>query len=119
MKLDAIKGDRILLNGTYSGKISAGIDSALTSARHCHKLLGLVIILAKILIIISSIGLIRCSERFRTASREFDDQAIATLKHIMHVSEEMGIPRSITPLLILLTILCSMLSMHAIETALR
>jgi hypothetical protein len=78
-----------------------------------------VIILSKILIIISSIGLLRCSERFRTASREFDGQAIATLKHIMHVAEEMGIPRSITPLLLLLTILCYLVSMHAIETAFR
>jgi multisubunit Na+/H+ antiporter MnhG subunit len=78
-----------------------------------------VIILTKILIIISSIGLLRCSEKFRAASREFDGQAIATLKHIMNVTEEMGIPRSIAPLLILLAILCYMLSMHAIETALR
>jgi hypothetical protein len=78
-----------------------------------------VIILSKILIIISSIGLLRCSERFRTASREFDGQAIATLKHVMHVAEEMGIPCSVTPLLLLLTILCYLVSMHAIETALR
>jgi hypothetical protein len=50
---------------------------------------------------------------------EFDGQTIATLKHIMHVAEEMGIPRSVTPLLLLLTILCYLVSMHAIETALR
>jgi len=78
-----------------------------------------VIILTKILIIISSIGLLRCSERFRTASREFDGHALATLKQIMHVAEEMGIPRSIAPLLFLLTILCYMVSMRAIETVLR
>jgi hypothetical protein len=50
---------------------------------------------------------------------EFDGQAIATLKHIMHVAEEMGIRRSVTRLLLLLTILCYLVSMHAIETALR
>jgi hypothetical protein len=78
-----------------------------------------VIILTKILIIISSIGLLRCSEKFRAASREFDGHAMASLKRILHVAEDMGIPSSIAPLLVLLTMLCCMLSMQAIETALR
>jgi hypothetical protein len=78
-----------------------------------------VIILTKILIIISSIGLLRCSKKFRAASSEFDRHVIATLKHVTHVAEEMGIPRSITPILVLLAILYYMVSMQAIETALR
>jgi len=78
-----------------------------------------VIILTKILIVISSIGLLRCSKKFRAASREFDRYAITALRHITDVAEEMGIPSSITPILVLLTILCYMLSMRAIETALR
>jgi len=78
-----------------------------------------VIILAKILIVISVVGLLRCSEKFRIIGREIDDQAIAALKQIMHVSEEMGIPRSIAPLLILLSFVCFMASMYAIEATLR
>jgi hypothetical protein len=38
--------------------------SWMTSARHCRGFLGLVIILTKILIIISSIGLLRYSKNF-------------------------------------------------------
>jgi len=78
-----------------------------------------VVLLAKILIIISSVGLLRSFERFRIASRELDDQAIAALKQFMNVSEEMGIPRSIAPLLLLMSFVCAVMSMYAIEAALR
>jgi len=78
-----------------------------------------VIILAKILIVLSVVGLLRCSEKFRTIGRELDDQAIASLRQIMRVSEEMGIPRSIAPLLIILSFVCFMWSMYAIEATLR
>ena len=37
----------------------------------------------------------------------------------MRVSEEMGIPRSIAPLLIILSFVCFMWSMYAIEATLR
>jgi len=77
-----------------------------------------VVILAKILIIVSCVGLLRCSEKFRIASQELDDQAITALKNMMHFSEEMGLPRSVAPLFILLSFVCFMLSMYAIEASL-
>jgi hypothetical protein len=45
-------------------------------------------------------------------SREFDEQAFAALKRIMHATEECGYPPHMVPLLIILTALCFMLSMY-------
>jgi hypothetical protein len=71
-----------------------------------------VLILCKILIAISSVGLVRCSSTFRTKSREFDEQALAALKRIMHATEESGYPPQLIPLLILLIALSFMLSAY-------
>jgi hypothetical protein len=70
-----------------------------------------VIVLAKILIAISLVGLLRTSARFRSVSRELDELAFAALKRIMNATEESGYPRELIPLLILLTALSFMLSM--------
>ena len=70
------------------------------------------IYLAKILIIISVVGITRTSARFRSMSRELDDHAIAALKRIMSATEECGYPPELIPLLILLTTLSFMLSLY-------
>jgi hypothetical protein len=70
-----------------------------------------VIILAKLLITASLVGLLRTSSRFQSMSRELDEHAFAALKRIMNVTEECGYPRELIPLLILLTALSFMLSM--------
>jgi hypothetical protein len=62
-----------------------------------------VLLLSKILIIVSVVGLLRCSGQFRLMSRELDDQAFAALKRIVHASEEHGYPAHLVPLLMLLT----------------
>lgn len=64
--------------------------------------------LSKILIVISLTALLRCSGRFRDSSRAFDEQAIATLKQLMSVTENLGYPPQLAPLLILLVALCFM-----------
>ncbi len=69
------------------------------------------IILAKLLITISLVGLLRTSTRFQSMSRDLDEQAFAALKRIMNATEECGYPRELVPLLILLTALSFMLSM--------
>lgn len=73
-------------------------------------MLGLVEILSKLLIITAVMGLLRTSERFRSMSRELDEQAFAAMKRIMHATEERGYPPEIIPLLMLLTALSFMLS---------
>ena len=70
------------------------------------------ILLAKLLITVSLVGLLRTSARFQSMSRELDDHAIAALKRIMTATEEYGYPRELIPLLILLTALSFMLSMY-------
>jgi hypothetical protein len=72
-----------------------------------------VIILSKILIIVSVTALLRCSEKFRKASRAFDEHAIASLKQVMNATEDLGYPPQLAPLLILITALCFMFAgMH-------
>ena len=70
------------------------------------------IIVAKILITLSLVGLMRCSSKFRSMSREFDEQVVAALKRIMHATEENGYPPQVIPLLMLLTALSFMLSSY-------
>ena len=70
------------------------------------------IVLAKILIAISLVGLLRTSTRFRSMSRELDELAFAALKRIMNATEECGYPRELIPILMLLTALSFMLSMY-------
>lgn len=73
--------------------------------------MALVLILSKILIAISLVGLVRCSATFRNKSREFDEQAFAALKRVMRATEESGYPPQLIPLLILLTAVSFMLSL--------
>ena len=69
------------------------------------------ILLAKLLITLSIVGLLRTSERFQSMSRELDERAFAALKRIMTATEECGYPRELIPILMLLTALSFMLSM--------
>ena len=77
------------------------------------------IILTKLLITISLVGLLRTSARFQSMSRELDDQALAALKRIMNASEEYGYPRELIPVLMLLTALSFMLSMFVTTAGAR
>jgi hypothetical protein len=67
-----------------------------------------VIILSKILIIVLVTALLRSSPKFCAASREFDQRAYATLKQVMILTEDLGYPPLLAPLLIILTALCFM-----------
>jgi hypothetical protein len=69
-----------------------------------------VIILSKLLFAISLTGLLRCSATFRKASRQFDEDAVAALKQIMSITESMGYPSQLAPILILLGALFFMLA---------
>jgi hypothetical protein len=69
------------------------------------------ILLAKVLIIISLVGILRTSSRFQSMSRELDEHAFAALKRIMNATEECGYPRELIPILMLLTALSFMLSL--------
>jgi len=71
-----------------------------------------VIYLAKLLMVVSLVGILRTSSRFRSMSRELDELAFAALKRIMNTTEEYGYPRELIPLLMLLTALSFMLSMY-------
>ena len=75
------------------------------------------IIFSKLLFVISIVGLIRCSEKFRTASREFDERAFAAVKRMIHATEDSGYSAQTGPLLILVMTLCFMMAMYAVETA--
>ena len=68
--------------------------------------------LAKILMVISLVGILRTSGRFQSMSRELDEKAFAALNRIMNATEECGYPRSLIPVLMLLTALTFMLSMY-------
>jgi hypothetical protein len=71
----------------------------------------LVLILSKLMIVAAVVGLLRCSSTFRERSREFDEQAFASLKRIMRTTEECGYPPQLIPLLIILTAISFILSM--------
>jgi hypothetical protein len=85
----------------------------------CRRILGLVLILSKILIAVALVGLLRCSEKFRSMSREFDEEALAAMKKIMHATEEHGYPPQLIPLLILLTALSFIMSAYVTGPAVR
>jgi hypothetical protein len=72
---------------------------------------GLVLILSKLMIVFSVVGLLRCSSTFRQRSRELDEHAFAALRRIMRTTEECGYPPQLIPLLIILTAISLMLSM--------
>jgi len=74
------------------------------------RLLSLMIILSKLLLVVSVAGLLQCSAKFRKASRAFDQEALATLKQVMSVTESMGYPSQLAPVLILLGALFYMLA---------
>jgi hypothetical protein len=71
-----------------------------------------VLTLAKILMVISLVGILRTSGRFQSMSRELDEKAFAALNRIMNATEECGYPRSLIPVLMLLTALTFMLSIY-------
>ena len=75
------------------------------------------ILLSKLLITISLVGILRTSARFQSMSRELDELAFAALKRIMNATEECGYPRELIPLLILLTALSFMLSIYVTAPA--
>ena len=75
------------------------------------------LILSKILISISLVGLLRCSSTFREKSREFDEQAFAALRRIMRATEDSGYPPQLIPFLIILTAVSFMLSMYVTTAA--
>jgi hypothetical protein len=72
----------------------------------------LMIVFSKLLIVVAVLGLLRCSASFQSMSREVDEWAFAALRRIMNLTEESGYPPQLVPLLILLTALSFMLSMH-------
>jgi hypothetical protein len=69
-----------------------------------------VLILTKLLIMVSILGLLRCSQSFRSLSRRTDEQALAALKRAMNAAEDYGYPPQLVHLLILLMALSFMLS---------
>jgi len=69
-----------------------------------------VILFSKLLLVVSLTGLLQCSAKFRKASREFDQQALDALKQIMSITESMGYPSQLAPILILLGALFFMLA---------
>ena len=71
-----------------------------------------VLILTKLLIMISVLGLLRCSQSFRSICRRTDEQALAALKRAMNAAEDYGYPPQLVPLLILLMALSFMLSIY-------
>jgi hypothetical protein len=78
-----------------------------------------VLILSKILIVVSVMGLLRCSARFRRMSREVDDHVYTALKRIMRATEDCGYPPQLVPLLLLLTALSFILSAYVTTAAVR
>ena len=81
--------------------------------------MDLVLILSKILIIVSVVSLLRCSEKFRSMSRELDEQAFTALRRIMHATEDRGYPPQLVPVLMLLTALSFMLSIFVTTAGAR
>ena len=76
-------------------------------------------ILSKILIVASIVGLLRCSGKFRRMSREMDEQVFAALKRTMQSTEDSGYPRHLIPVLIALTALSFMLSGYITASGVR
>ena len=68
------------------------------------------LVVSKFLIALAVVGLLQCSEWFRTSSREFDERVLAGLKRMMHASEAAGLPAGLGPMLIILSALCFMLT---------
>jgi len=68
--------------------------------------------LSKLLIAIAMVGLLHCSQTFRSMSRQLDEQALAALRRIMIATEECGYPPQLIPLLILLTAISFALSAY-------
>jgi len=81
--------------------------------------LGSVVILTKLLIVTSLVGLFRCSVKFRSMSRRRDEDAFAALKRIVHATEESGYHPHLIPLFMLLTALCFMLSVYLTAAAVQ
>ena len=75
--------------------------------------------LSQVLIAISIVGLLRCSESFRRMSRELDEQVFTALKRTMRATEDYGCPPELIPVLMLLTALCFMLSAYVTTAAVR
>ena len=75
------------------------------------------LIISKLLMLIAAIGLLRCSVKFRSMSREVDEQAMAALKRIMRATEDAGYHPHLFPLLMLLTALCFLLSIYLTTAA--
>jgi hypothetical protein len=71
-----------------------------------------VLLLYKILLILSVIGILRCSDRFTRMSREFDDEVVTSVRRIMRATEDHGYPPHLIPLLILLTAFSFLLSAY-------
>jgi hypothetical protein len=71
-----------------------------------------VLTLAKLLMVVSLVGILRTSARFQSMSRELDEKAFAALNRIMNATEECGYPRGLIPILMLLTALSFMLSLY-------
>ena len=70
------------------------------------------LILSKLLMVAAIVGLLRCSVRFRTMSRQLDEQAYAALRRLMDVTEDCGYPPQLIPLLILLIAISFMASAY-------
>lgn len=75
------------------------------------------LILSKLLIAISLVGLVRCSPTFMAQSREFDERVFAALRRIMRITEDTGYPPQLIPFLIILTAVSFMLSMYVTTAA--
>jgi hypothetical protein len=73
------------------------------------------ILLLKVLIIIAVVGIVRSFPRFRTMSRELDQDVYRALKRLMRATEEHGYPPQLIPFLLLLTAVSFMLSQHVRE----
>ena len=82
----------------------------MTLVSACRRIVDLVLILSKLMIVVSVVGLLRCSSAFREKSSEFDQQVFAALKRVMRATEECGYPPQLIPVLIVLTAICFMLS---------
>jgi len=81
--------------------------------------LDLVLILSKILIVVSVVGLLRCSAYFRRMSRDLDEHMYTALKRIMRATEDCGYPPQLVPLLLLLITLSFILSAYVTTAAVR
>ncbi len=72
----------------------------------------MLLILSKLLVVAAAVGLLHCSPKFQSMSRELDEQALSAIRRMMHASEESGYPPDVIPLLMLLTALSFMLAIY-------